>query len=178
MWASDIRRVARDGDWILTRSYSAIGDLIVAGTSGPEISHASIYDAERGTAIEAVSSGVREVPLDDLLERNRIAIIVRPHDLDAHQRRASVRRARSVIGRSFDTAGMFGLESSKRFYCSELVVWASGLELDDLVITPASLIEHGEVIYLSGNRESVEVQEVALAQQRRGRFRVAARSSR
>lgn len=180
MWARDIHRVARDGDWILTRSYSAIGDVIVLGTFGPEISHASIYDAERGTAIEAISSGVREVPLAELLERNQIAIVVRPHGLDDDARRASVLRARGVIGREFDTAGMFGFDSPERFYCSELVAWASGLELDALVITPASLVEHGEVIYLSGSRESLELQQVALAQQEQGRrpTRVAVRSAR
>lgn len=167
MWARDISRVARDGDWILTRSYSAIGDVIAYGTFGPEISHASIYDAQRGTAIEAVASGVREVPLARLLERNRTAIIVRPYGLDERARRASVLRARSMIGRAFDSAGLFGIDSEERFYCSELVVWASGLDIDALVITPASLVDHGEVIYLSGNRDSVELQEVALVQARR-----------
>jgi Permuted papain-like amidase enzyme, YaeF/YiiX, C92 family len=175
MWARDISRVARDGDWILTRSYSAIGDVIAFGTRGPEISHSSIYDAERGVAIEAIASGVHEVPLAELLERNRVAIVVRPHGLDDAARRASVLRARSMIGREFDSAGLFGFDSDERFYCSELVVWAAGLEIDALVITPASLVDHGEVIYLSGNRESLDLQEVALAQEQRQRpARVAA----
>lgn len=88
MWAADIRRTARTGDWILTRSYSAVGDLIVLGTRGEAISHAVIYDAERGTVIEAIRPVVREVPLESLLDRNRVAIVVRPHGLDEAARRA------------------------------------------------------------------------------------------
>ena len=63
MWASEVKRVARDGDWILTRSYYLVGDAIAAATPGESLSHASIYDAERGSVIEAVGSGVREIPL-------------------------------------------------------------------------------------------------------------------
>lgn len=178
LWARDIARVARDGDWILTRSYSVIGDVIVLGTGGASLSHASIYDAERNIAIEAVSSGVREVPLENLLDRNRVAIVVRPYGLDDRQSRAALLRARSAVGRDFDTAGMFGFNSDERFYCSELLVWAAGLEIDSLVVTPAALVDHGEVIYLSGNRDSAQLQAVALAQQqRRAPTRVASRKS-
>jgi hypothetical protein len=177
MWARDIKRVAKDGDWILTRSYSAVGDVIALGTRGPEISHASIYDAERGTAIEAVRPVVHEVPLEELLERNRVAIIVRPHGLTDEQRRAALLRARSVLGRSFDVAGMFGMDNADKFYCSELLVWAARIETDSLVVTPASLVDYGEVIYLSGIRESPELQQVALEKQRRTSTQVASAKS-
>jgi hypothetical protein len=65
--------VARSGDWILTRSYSKTGDAIVGLTSGESFSHASLYDAERETIIEAVSPVVHEVPLEKLLARNRLS---------------------------------------------------------------------------------------------------------
>lgn len=90
MWAKDIRRVARSGDWILTRSYSMTGDVVVGVTRGESFSHASIYDAERGTAIEAINPVVREVPLERLLARNRYVVIVRPFDLAEEQRLATV----------------------------------------------------------------------------------------
>lgn len=178
LWARDIERVARDGDWILTRSYSAVGDVIAFGTRGPEISHASVYDAGRGTAIEAVRPVVHEVPLEELLERNRVAIIVRPHGLSEAQRRASLARARSAIGKPFDLRGLFGIDDADKFYCSELVVWAAGIDTGDVVVTPASLVDHGEVIYLSGNRESADLQQVALERQRGGATRVAVTAAR
>lgn len=178
MWARDIKRVARDGDWILTRSYSAVGDVIAMGTRGPEISHASVYDAERGTAIEAVRPVVREVPLEHLLERNRVAIIVRPYGLTDAQRHAAVSRARSAIGKKFDVGGMFGMDDADEFYCSELVVWAAQIETHSFVVTPASLVDYGEIIYLSGVRESADLQRVALEQLRRDHTRIAVRSAR
>jgi hypothetical protein len=161
MWADDIRRRAEPGDWLLSRSYSAVGDLIVLGTRGEELSHASIYDGERGMAIEAVASGVREVPLEALLARNQIVIVVRPEGLDATERRAAVARARAVVGKSFDNLGLVGLPSDERFYCTELVAWASRVEIDGFVITPSALLERGEVVYLSGAREDGQVQAAA-----------------
>src|SRR5690606_15447475 len=133
MWAEDIRRRAEPGDWLLSRSYSAVGDLIVLGTRGEELSHASIYDAERGMVIEAVASGVREVPLEALLARQQIVIVVRPDGVNGAERRAAVARARAAVGKSFDKLGLIGLSSDERFYCTELVAWASGIDIDDLV---------------------------------------------
>jgi hypothetical protein len=60
LWDHDVRRIARDGDWILSRSYYLVGDVIATVTPGEDLSHASIYDAEHGTVIEAVGDGVRE----------------------------------------------------------------------------------------------------------------------
>ncbi len=163
MWSKDIKEHAQSGDWILTRSYSAIGDVIAIGSGGEEISHAVIYDAERGTVIEAITPKVREVPLEELLARNRIAIVVRPNGTTHASRRASVARARGAVGSKFDYTGLFGISSGSKFYCSELVVWASGVERGDFVVTPASLLKRGEVLYLSGVRDDALVQRTALA---------------
>lgn len=164
MWADEVRRVAQDGDWILTRSYSFVGDAIVSITAGEEISHGAVYDAERGMIIEAITPSVREMPLEHLLARNRYAIVVRPSGLDARARRETVLRARSVIGTTFDTAGLFGLGKDDRFYCSELVYWASGLNDRDpqKIVTPAELMQYGEVVYFSGRRDDAQMQRAAL----------------
>ena len=45
MWTNEIKTVARDGDWILTRSYYAVADAIAKIAPGEDLSHASIYDA-------------------------------------------------------------------------------------------------------------------------------------
>lgn len=167
LWARDVKRVAQSGDWILTRSYSLVGDAITVASIGEEVSHAVIYDAERGTVIEAITPTVREVPLESLLARNRVAIVVRPHKLSEAERRASVKRARSKVGARFDFGGLIGVQDNDRFYCSELVFWASDLAghgvRKPLVITPASLAEHGEVVYLSGHRDDPQIQDVARA---------------
>src|SRR5687767_11244224 len=107
MWADDIKRVATDGDWLLTRGYYVTSDAISVVTGGEDISHASIYDAKRGTIIEAVGAGVREITVEELLRRNHHVIVVRPSNMNVAERTRSVERARSRLGQPFDHAGLF-----------------------------------------------------------------------
>lgn len=166
MWSHEIHSVAQDGDWILTRSYFMVADGISVMTSGEDLSHASIYDAQKDTIIEAVGDGVREIPLSELIQRNHYVIVVRPSGMTAAERRHAVERARSRIGTPFDTLGMFGFNSKDKVYCSELVWWASQGELrtgvHHTVITPSELMEYGEVVYWSGKRSDEQVQALAL----------------
>lgn len=166
MWSHEIHSVAQDGDWILTRSYYMVADGISVMTSGEDLSHASIYDAQKDTIIEAVGDGVREIPLSELIQRNHYVIVVRPSNMTAAERRHAVERARSRIGTPFDTLGMFGINSKDKVYCSELVWWASQGELrtgdHHTVITPSELMEYGEVVYWSGKRSDEQVQKLAL----------------
>jgi uncharacterized protein YycO len=180
MWSDEIKRVAQDGDWILTRSYSLVGDVITLTTAGESVSHSSMYDAERGMIIEAVRPAVRAVPLEDLLDRNRYAIVVRPSGTTAEERREALVRARGQVGTKFDLSGLVGLDNSARFYCSELVFWAAKMDQQHdktLVITPAELMEMGEVVYFSGSRDDEQVQSAAYARRdlMRDRARTAAR---
>jgi hypothetical protein len=165
MWSHEVHGVARDGDWILTRSYYALGDAISKLTPGEDLSHASIYDATRDTVIEAVGSGVREIPLAELVQRNHYVIVVRPTGMSAEAQSAALTRARAQIGKPFDKAGMFGFEDPEKFYCSELVWWASQTEArsgeHERVITPSDLMKYGSVIYWSGKRDDAQVMELA-----------------
>ncbi len=175
LWSRDIRRVAQSGDWILTRSYSKTGDAIVAATLGESFSHAAIYDAERGTIIEAIQPVVREVPLESLLHRNRYAVIVRPTNATPEEGQRALARARSVLGAKFDHLGLIGINNDKEFYCSELVAWASDIDDVPLIVTPAELFERGEIIYLSGARDEEQLQAAAIASSHRNKEPVVAR---
>lgn len=170
LWASEIRRVARDGDWILSRAYYATSDLIVLGTPGEDLSHGSMYDATKDTVIESVSSGVREIPLEKFVARNHLLIVVRPSHMSAADGRAALARARTQLGVAFDFAGMFGFDDPERFYCTELVYWASQTAArtgsHERVVTPPDLMKYGEVIYWSGKRDDAQVGEIAV--ERRG----------
>ena len=165
MWAHEIRHVARNGDWILTRSYYALADAITLGTGGEGISHASIYDAKHDTVIEAVESGVREIPLSQLLDRNHYAIVVRPSGMTVNDQQHALERARTQLGAEFDEFGMLGFDDPDKFYCSELVWWASetATRTDDepIVITPSDLMKYGDVIYWSGKRDDEQIMELA-----------------
>lgn len=165
LWTDEIARVAQDGDWILTRSYSSISDVIVISTFGEELSHASIYDAKTQTVIEAIDTGVREIPLAQLLQRNHYAIVVRPSKMTAADKAEAVARARSKVGARYDMRGMIGFDNPDEFYCSELVYWASQTAARTgerhSVITPSELMKYGEVVYWSGKRDDAQVMELA-----------------
>jgi len=161
MWADEVRAVAQDGDWILSRSYYFVGDVISTFTPGEDLSHASIYSAKTGTVIEAVTPVVREISLEQLIQRNHYIIIVRPNKMTAVERSISVARARSKIGAAFDVRGMFGFDNPDAFYCSELVYWAAdvGRRFHDsqLVVTPPEMMQFGQVVYWSGERTDPQV---------------------
>jgi hypothetical protein len=165
MWTAEIRRTARTGDWLLSRAYYLVSDLIVLGTRGEALSHGSIYDASRDTVIESIGSGVREIPLAQFVARNHLVLVVRPSNMTAADGRAAVARARTRVGAPFDMAGMFGFDDPDRFYCSELVYWASQTAArtgsHERVVTPSDLMKYGEVIYWSGERDDAGVGEIA-----------------
>lgn len=162
MWARDVRRFAKTGDWILTRSYSLTADMIDVASAGPPVAHVAIYDAEQGTVIEAISPRVREVPLEHLLDRNHIAIVVRPAGLTDLERRQSVHRARAMVGAPFDYVGVLGVDTEGRVYCSELALRAIGADLPRVgAIAPSSLVAYGDVVYVSGERDDRRVQTAA-----------------
>ncbi|HEY5950700.1 MAG TPA: YiiX/YebB-like N1pC/P60 family cysteine hydrolase [Kofleriaceae bacterium] len=167
MWSSEIHGVAQDGDWILSRSYFLLADGISKATGGVDLSHASIYDAKRDTVIEAVGSGVREIPLSQLIQRNHYVIVVRPSGMTEAERAHSVERARSRLGTEFDKGGLFGFDDKDKLYCSELVWWAAQGELrtgdHHRVITPSGLMEYGQVVYWSGQRTDQQVMDLAMA---------------
>lgn len=168
MWTTEIASTARDGDWILTRAYALVSDGIAAAQSvggGESLSHASIYDAEHGTVIEAIGSGVREIPLSQLVGRNHYVIVVRPSNMTAAEQHEAVLRARTKLGAKFDITGMFGVDNKDEYYCSELVYWASQTEARgfarERVVTPSDLMKFGEVIYWSGKRDDTQVMGIA-----------------
>lgn len=166
LWTDDIERVAQDGDWILSRSYYMTSDAIATFTGGEDLSHASIYDAKKHTVIESIGSGVREIPLAQLVGRNAHLIVVRPSHMSANERSHAVERARTRLGAEFDMGGLIGFGSPDKVYCSELVWWSSQMEqrtgIHERVITPSDLIKYGEVVYWSGERDDDQIQHVAL----------------
>ncbi|MDQ3339502.1 MAG: hypothetical protein M4D80_30425 [Myxococcota bacterium] len=165
LWASEIRNVARDGDWFLSRSYSALGDVVAVATLGEDLSHASMYDATRDMVIESINEGVREVPLVRFLKRNHYVIVVRPSNMTKADQAHALARAKTKLGLPFDIRGMFGFDNPDAWYCSELVYWASQTEarsgMPETVVTPPDLMKYGEVIYWSGKRDDAQLMQIA-----------------
>jgi hypothetical protein len=171
LWAQEIRNVARDGDWFLSRSYYAVGDVIALTTRGEDLSHAALYDKTRDMVVESVGEGVREVSLVTFLKRNHYVIVVRPSNMTAADQVHALARAKTKIGLPFDIRGMFGFDDPNAWYCSELVYWASQTEArsgrHERVVTPPDLMKYGEVIYWSGKRDDVQLQQIAVERTKR-----------
>lgn len=180
LWAGEIHDVARDGDWILSRSYYAMADVIATASTREALSHASIYDHEHDTVIESVGSGVREIPLAQLVDRNHYVMVLRPTGLSAVQQKQALARAREKLGAKFDVTGMLGVyDHPDEYYCSELVWWASfGDAPHPQVIQPSSLIDHGTVLYWSGKRTDPQVMELAAERAQSSLVRTRAASGR
>jgi uncharacterized protein YycO len=160
MWTDELRKFARDGDWILSRSLSSTGDMIGWVSKGENFSHASMIDVTNGSIIEAITPVVREIPIEVLVHRNWYLVVVRPSHMTAEEQKAALERARAQIGKDFDVWGFIGYPEEDKWYCSELAYWASGFEErsgKQVVIFPNELLEYGEVIYYTGRRDDAQV---------------------
>ncbi|MFH0899477.1 MAG: YiiX/YebB-like N1pC/P60 family cysteine hydrolase [Pseudomonadota bacterium] len=167
MWVDEIRASARSGDWLLSRSFFLVSDVISTFTAGDGYSHIAIYDADTATVIEAIGADVREVTLESFVSRTYHLLLVRPAGLSEDELRESVRRARSVLGVKFDQGGAFGFDDPDKLYCSELLAWAIGANergLDmGIVIAPSAMAQLGRAIYYSGKRTDSLVHELAMS---------------
>ena len=78
-------------------------------------------------AIEAVTTGVRKVPVLDAMDRAKRAAVV---ELPCRDPRAVIAAAESQLGKPYDFTAIVGLglhrdwQEDDRWFCSELVAWA------------------------------------------------------
>lgn len=162
-WLRTVQRRARTGDWIVVRG-THIGDQVVAEGSAAELTHAAIYDAEQNEIVEAVGSGVTAGPIRELLAQSHRFLIVRPHDWTPESGQTALHRARGHVGFDYDFLGTIGLQSDRRFYCTELCVDAYRARergwMPEGVIHPEHMPRFGEVIYDSGPRPPTDVAEI------------------
>jgi uncharacterized protein YycO len=165
LWADEVRANAQDGDWILSRSYSFVGDVITGITRGEEWSHASMYDAERDVIIEADADGVHETSLNSFVRRNYHIAIMRPAGTTPADRRAALERVRSKIGAKYDWTGLVGIDNPDRFTCAELVLWSAEPDRRGwhvpIVVAPSDLPRYGDEVFYTGTRDDVDVQVAA-----------------
>ena len=173
LWVESIRENGESGDWILTRNYALVGDLIVAFSFRDEsLSHAAIYDKERDMVIEATSPKVKAVPLENFVRRYKRVMLARPKWLSHEEQVASMHRARALIGEPYDWAGLIGIDDGDRFYCSEFVLVVAdqrGVIDRPVWVTPAGLLDVAHVIYDGGIRDDERTKRVAMSHVRKRR---------
>ena len=107
--------------------------------------------------IEAVGKGVVATELEKFLHESHRLVLIQPPGFDRAKGQATVTRARVKIGEGYDFLGTVGLPNDRRWYCSELAVWASGTEVDHIgpknVLHPKSMLKLGKVLFDTGQRD-------------------------
>jgi uncharacterized protein YycO len=154
-WIDEIQAKGADGDWIVVRGYK-VSDHLIAGTTFTKLTHAVVLDHENMQVVEAIKPKVRVVSVREIVENAHRVVLIRPDSAQEAQGPTALEKARSRVGQPYDFLGVIGLPSKKKFYCSELAVWAWGIEVDRAgptkVVHPAALRDYGKVLFDSGPR--------------------------
>ena len=107
--------------------------------------------------IEAIGKGVVATDLKKFLHESHRVALIQPLDWTHTKGKTTVARARGKIGEGYDFLGAVGLPDNKRWYCSELAVWASGTEVDHIgpenVLHPKPMPALGKVLFASNQRD-------------------------
>ncbi len=155
-WQRVLNERGDNGMWLVTRGYHR-GDDVVAIATASALSHAAILDLDKQQVIEAVGKGVVATDLKKFLHESHRVVLIQPPGFDRAKGKSTVARARGKIGEGYDFLGTVGLPDDKRWYCSELAVWASGTEVDHIgpknVLHPKSMLKLGKVLFDTGQRD-------------------------
>lgn len=159
-WIANIQSQARPGYWIVVRGTHP-GDQVVAAATAARLTHAALFDRERGEVIEAVGRGVSVAPLRELVAQAMRVQLIEPRDYTAEKGRAAVARARTRVGSGYDWLGTVGLQSDRSFYCTELCADAYDARtlgwMPSGVLHPEQMARYGKVLFDSGMRDQSAV---------------------
>ena len=152
---AEIRRVGRNGDWIVIRGYHATDNLVAVATNTPW-THAAVLDLGKGEVIEAEAQGVHGSPLEQLVGRAHRLLLVRPSWANDSTSTEAVVRARSLVGKGYDFLGLAGIDDPERYYCSELAiaVYRPYIPKNERIprpVAPSQLHYWGRILYDSGD---------------------------
>jgi Permuted papain-like amidase enzyme, YaeF/YiiX, C92 family len=152
---AEIRRVGRNGDWIVIRGYHATDNLVAVATNTPW-THAAILDLGKGEVIEAEAQGVHISPLEQFVARAHRLLLVRPSWANDNTSGEALLKARSLVGKGYDFLGLVGINDPERYYCSELAIavyrpYIPTSERIPRPVAPGQLHYWGRILYDSGN---------------------------
>jgi hypothetical protein len=150
----EVRRLGRNGDWLVIRGYHATDHMVSVATNTPW-SHAAVLDKDADQVVEAEGKGVHATPLPHFVSKSHRLLLVRPNWATEKSSVEAVLNARRSVGKAYDFLGVAGLDIPDRYYCSELAVAVyrsyipSGTQVPRPV-TPAQLHYWGRILYDSG----------------------------
>jgi hypothetical protein len=150
----EIRRVGRNGDWLVIRGYH-VTDNMVSALTGTPWSHAAVLDLDNSRVIEAEAPGVHFSSLSDFVAKSHRLLLVRPVWSNEKTAPEALERARAFVGKGYDFLGLAGIDVPERFYCSELAVAAYRPYIPagqwiPRPVAPSQLHYWGRILYDSG----------------------------
>ena len=151
----EVRRLGRNGDWLVIRGYHATDHLVSVATNTPW-SHAAVLDMDRDQVIEAEGMGVHTTPLREFVAKSHRLMLVRANWATDKASIEAVHNARTWVGKRYDFLGLAGLDIPDRYYCSELAVAAYRAYIPSATyiprpVAPAQLHYWGRILYDSGD---------------------------
>ena len=152
---AQVRRLGRDGDWLVIRGYHLTDHMVSLATSTPW-SHAAVLDMERDQVIEAEAIGVHTTPLAGFVAKSHRLLLMRPNWSGGKASAEALLKARGFVGKRYDFLGLIGVDVPERFYCSELAVavYQPHIPAGILIprpVAPAQLHFWGRILYDSGD---------------------------
>jgi hypothetical protein len=118
---NEVRRLGRDGDWLVIRGYHVTDNLVATLTNTP-LSHAAVLDITKDQVIEAESAGVHLSTLPQFVAKSHRLLLIRPVWSDEKTSVEALQKARALVGKKYDFLGLIGLNVPDSFYCSELTL--------------------------------------------------------
>lgn len=151
----ELRRLGRNGDWLVIRGYHATDHLVSAVTNTPW-SHAAVLDMEKDEVIEAEGQGVHATALPEFVAKSHRLLLVRPNWASDKSISEALIKARASVGKGYDFLGLIGISIPDRYYCSELAVaiykpYIPNSQRIPRPVTPAQLHYWGRILYDSGD---------------------------
>jgi hypothetical protein len=150
----EVRRLGRNGDWLVIRGYHATDNMVSVATNSPW-SHAAVLDKDHDQVIEAEGKGVHTSTLPEFVAKSHRLLLVRSNWANDRSASEAVRIAHTSVGKGYDFLGLAGLDIPDRYYCSELAVavYRAHIPSGTYVprpVTPAQLHYWGRILYDSG----------------------------
>jgi len=154
--SQDLKRILKNGDWLVTRGVGKADNLVATATNMP-LSHAAIYDAEFDQVIEADGDGVHSTPLSAFIGKSQRLMVIRPVWAGLENSAAAVNLARSWRGAGYNFTDLVGLDMPKRYYCTQVALLAYQPDRNNRkpnpipkVIAPGQMYHWGRILYDTG----------------------------
>ena len=153
---AELKRVLKNGDWLVIRGVGRADNLVASATNMP-LSHAAIYDSEFNQIIEADGDGVHSTPLETFVGKAQRILVIRPIWSSPENSAGAVALARSWQGAGYNFTGLVGLDMPKRYYCTQVALLAYRPVMDDQkpnpipkVIAPGQMYHWGRILFDTG----------------------------